>query len=116
MFSCEFGEIFKNTFFAEQLWTSASADPYDHFISTGETFLKEFYLKLVRSRNASKTKNQLLPTEIVFSPDEVSDRCMLKVHVKLTKFQKSFHLTLMDFAESLSSQCTHQEIKILKIL
>ena len=26
------------------------------------------------------------------------------------------HLTLMDFAEILLSQCTHQEIKILKIL
>ena len=37
-------------------------------------------------------------------------------HVKWTKFQKSSHLTLMDFAEILSSQCTHQEIKILKIL
>ena len=37
-------------------------------------------------------------------------------HVKWTKFQKSSHLTLMDFAEILSSQCTHQEMKILKIL
>ena len=36
--------------------------------------------------------------------------------MKWTKFQKSSHMTLMDFAEILSSQCTHQEIKILKIL
>ena len=35
---------------------------------------------------------------------------------KWTKFQKSSHLTLMDFAEILSSQCTHQGTKILKIL
>ena len=37
-------------------------------------------------------------------------------HVKWTKFQKSFHLTLMDFAQILSSQYTHQEMKTLKIL
>ena len=37
-------------------------------------------------------------------------------HVKWTKFQKSSHLTRMDLAEILSSQCTHQEMKILKIL
>ena len=37
-------------------------------------------------------------------------------HVKWTKFQRSSHFTLMDFAEILSSQCTHQEMKILKIL
>ena len=38
------------------------------------------------------------------------------IHVKWTKFQKRSHLTLMDFAEILSSQCTHQEEKILEIL
>ena len=37
-------------------------------------------------------------------------------HVKWTEYQKSSHVTLMDFAESLPSQYTHQEIKILKIL
>ena len=37
-------------------------------------------------------------------------------HVKWTKFQKSSQLTLMDFAEILSIQCTHQEMKILEIL
>ena len=51
-------------------------DPYDHFRPAGETFLKGFYLKLVWSRNAiKKSKNnqqqQLLLTEIVFSPNEV---------------------------------------------
>ena len=35
-------------------------------------------------------------------------------HVKWTKFQKRSHLTLIDFAEILSSQCSHQEMKILK--
>ena len=49
------------------------SDLYGHFISTGENFLKGFYLKLVRSRNASKKKYQLLPNEVVFSPDEVFD-------------------------------------------
>ena len=47
------------------------SDPYGHFISAGEKILKGFYLKLVRSRKASK-KYQLLPTKIVFSPDLVS--------------------------------------------
>ena len=37
-------------------------------------------------------------------------------HVKWAKFQKSSHLTLIDFVEILWSQCTHQEMKILKIL
>ena len=37
-------------------------------------------------------------------------------HVKWTKFQKGSHLTLVDFADILSSQCTHQEFKIMKIL
>ena len=41
-------------------------------MSASENFVKGFYLKLVRSRNASK-KYQLLPTEIEFSPDEVFD-------------------------------------------
>ena len=41
-------------------------------MSASENFVKGFYLKLVRSRNASK-KYQLLPTEIVFSPDVVFD-------------------------------------------
>ena len=36
--------------------------------------------------------------------------------VKWTEFQKSSHLTLMDFAEILSSQSPHQEMRILKIL
>ena len=47
------------------------SDLYSHFISTGGNFLKGFYLKLVRLRNASKKKYQLLPNEVVFSPDEV---------------------------------------------
>ena len=47
------------------------SDPYGHFISAGETFLKRFCLSLARSRNASKKEYQLLPTEIVFSGDKV---------------------------------------------
>ena len=49
------------------------SDPYGHLTSAGEKPLKGFYLKLVWSRNASKKKYQLLPTEIVFSPDDVFD-------------------------------------------
>ena len=48
-------------------------DPYGHFIGNGERFLKGFYLKLSRSKHISKKKFQLLPTPIVFSPDEVFD-------------------------------------------
>ena len=47
------------------------ADLYDHFISASENVLKGCYLKLVRSRNAIKKTYQLLPTEIIFPPDEV---------------------------------------------
>ena len=52
-------------------WTANEnhSDPYGHFISAGEKFLKGFYLKLIRSRNA----NQLLPNVIVFSADDVFD-------------------------------------------
>ena len=48
-------------------------DPYGHFTGNGERFLKGFYLKLSRSKHISKKKFQLLPTPIVFAPDEVFD-------------------------------------------
>ena len=48
-------------------------DRYGHFISAGEMFFKGFYLKMARSKNVGKKMYQILPTEIVFSPDEVFD-------------------------------------------
>ena len=48
-------------------------NPYGHFIGNGERFLKGFYLKLSRSKHNSKKKFQLLPTRVVFAPDEVFD-------------------------------------------
>ena len=48
-------------------------DPYGHFIGNGKRFFKGFYFKLSRSKHISKKKFQLLPTRIVFAPDEVSD-------------------------------------------
>ena len=54
--------------------TENHSDPYGYFLFAGEKILKWFfYLKLARSRNASKKKYQILPTEIVFFPDEVFD-------------------------------------------
>ena len=47
--------------------------PYRHFIGTGEKFLKGYYLKQWRSKQLSKKKFQILPTPIVFAPDEVFD-------------------------------------------
>ena len=46
-------------------------DPYGHFIGTGEKFLKGYYLKQCRSKQIRKKKFQILPTPIVFAPDEV---------------------------------------------
>ena len=51
--------------------TEDLSDPYGHFISAGEQFLKGFYLKMTRSKNSNKKKFQVLPTEILFAPDEV---------------------------------------------
>ena len=48
-------------------------DRYGHFISAGGMFFKGFYLKMARPKNVGKKKYQILPTEIVFSPDEVFD-------------------------------------------
>ena len=48
-------------------------DRYGDFISAGEMFFEGFYLKMARSKNVGKKKYQTLPTEIVFSPDEVFD-------------------------------------------
>ena len=36
-------------------------------------FFNGFYLKMARSKNVGKKKYKFLPTEIVFSPDEVFD-------------------------------------------
>ena len=49
------------------------SDPYGHFISARDKFFKGFYLKMARSRQVNKKKFQVLPTEIVFTPDEVFD-------------------------------------------
>ena len=48
-------------------------DPYGHFISAGEKFLKGFDLNLDQEILAKKKKKKKksLSTEIVFSPDEV---------------------------------------------
>mgnify|MGYP001792650370 CR=1 FL=1 len=49
------------------------SDPYGHYIAAGEKYFSGYYMKSVRSRNSNKKKFQLLPTKIVFSPDEVFD-------------------------------------------
>ena len=48
-------------------------DPYGHFIGNGERLLKGFYFKLSRSTHICKKKFQLLPTPVIFAPDEVFD-------------------------------------------
>ena len=53
--------------------TKDLTDPYGHFIQNGEMFLKGHYLKQCRSKNINQKKFQILPTPIVFSPDEVFD-------------------------------------------
>ena len=47
------------------------ADPHGHFIGNCERFLKGFYLKPSRSKHICKKKFQLLPTPVVFAPQEV---------------------------------------------
>ena len=49
------------------------SDAYGHVVSSGEKFFKGFYMKLGRSKTASKKKYQLLPSEIFIAPDEVFD-------------------------------------------
>ena len=44
---------------------------HSHFIHKGERHFKENYLKLTRSRNLNYKQFQILPTCIVFPPDEV---------------------------------------------
>ena len=46
---------------------------YGHFVTSGEKFLKGFYLKIARAKQISKKKVNILPTPIVFAPDEVCD-------------------------------------------
>ena len=48
-------------------------DRYGHFIVAGEKYFSGFYLKLAWSKNIGKKKYQVLPTGIVFNPDEVFD-------------------------------------------
>ena len=43
MFSCEFCEIFKNTFFTEHLWTTASEVKDKRLF----TFLRLFYIPII---------------------------------------------------------------------
>ena len=49
------------------------SDSYGHYITSGEKYLKGFYLKMSRSKKIDKKKFQILPTPIVFAPDEVFD-------------------------------------------
>ena len=46
-------------------------DPYCHFIHTGELFFKRNYLKLTRSRMLNNKKFQILPTCVLFPPENV---------------------------------------------
>ena len=48
-------------------------DSYGYFITSGEKVLKGFHLKVSRSKQTSRKKFQILPTPIVFAPDEVFD-------------------------------------------
>ena len=48
-------------------------DRHGHFVSADEMFFKGFYFKMARSKNIGKKKYQIVPTEIVFSSNEVFD-------------------------------------------
>ena len=48
-------------------------DSYGHFVTSMGKYLKIFYLKMSRYKQFSKKKFQVLPTPIVFAPDEVCD-------------------------------------------
>ena len=48
-------------------------DSYGHFVTSMEKYLKRFYLKMSRYKQFIKKKFQVLPTPIVFAPDEVCD-------------------------------------------
>ena len=43
MFSCEFCEIYKNTFFAEHLWTAASSSTFMEVMKKVETGFSSLY-------------------------------------------------------------------------
>ena len=51
MFSCEFCEISKNSFFTEHLWATASGVPII-LCSFMETFYRRFYILLSSERKA----------------------------------------------------------------
>ena len=69
------------------------ADSYGHFITSEETFLKEFYLKMSRSKQISKKKFQILPSSIVFAPDKVCDT-YIEISDDLNLDVKSFNLLI----------------------
>ena len=54
MFSCEFCEISKNTFFTEHLWTNASDHMYQ--LSHKTEFIEKYFLK-VSSRVVETKRN-----------------------------------------------------------
>ena len=49
------------------------SDPYNHFIGKGERYFKGQYLKQIRSRKLHYKQFEVLPTNIVISPDEIYD-------------------------------------------
>ena len=48
-------------------------DPCSHLIHIAELFFKGNYLKLMRSRSLNNKKSQILPTCVLFPPDNVYD-------------------------------------------
>ena len=69
------------------------ADSYGHFITSEETFLKGFYLKISRSKQINKKKFQILPSSIVFAPDKVCDT-YVEISDDLNLDVKSFNLLI----------------------
>ena len=48
-------------------------NPYSHFIHTGELFFKKNYFKLTRSQSLKQQKLQILPTCVLFLPDDANN-------------------------------------------
>ena len=51
--------------------TQVMPDMYGHRISKGELYLRENYLKVVRSKNMLLKKFEILNYEVLIAPDEV---------------------------------------------
>ena len=68
VFSCEFCEISKNTFFTEHLWTTASA---------GE------FLKSLRYRSRSHQTCSIKKVFLKFSQNSLKDTCARELYLKL---------------------------------